>query len=132
MFCSKCGNQLRDGAMFCNNCGSPVCEPINVQDIESQTRTQTTQNTQTDCYTPKHQISEQPVYQPQTKPKYSPGTHPYHRLGGFLMFVVVGSYISGVFSFISVISTIASYSGILSMSNWLPGGFKVKAGPFFQ
>jgi len=26
MFCNKCGNQLRDGAKFCNICGKPVAE----------------------------------------------------------------------------------------------------------
>ncbi len=27
MFCSKCGNQLSDGARFCGKCGTPVAAP---------------------------------------------------------------------------------------------------------
>lgn len=28
MFCEKCGNRLREGSAFCNNCGTPAGEPI--------------------------------------------------------------------------------------------------------
>ena len=125
MFCDKCGNQLRDGAQFCHKCGASVSELEKYQNKASQNQAQTAQQAQAVNQTPKQQVVYQPVYQPQTRPYYSPGTHPYHRLGGFLMFTVVISYISGVSSFVNVISTIISYSGILKgMGNWLPGGFK--------
>ena len=120
MFCYKCGTKLRDGAQFCHNCGTSVAEP------ETNQKQQPPQQTQSVNQTPNQQTFYQPVYQPQpqSKPYYAPGTHPYHRLGGFLMFIVVGSYISGVVSFINVISTIISFSSLLKMGNLLPGGFK--------
>lgn len=31
MFCSKCGNQLSDGAAFCGACGNPVSQPQQTQ-----------------------------------------------------------------------------------------------------
>ena len=146
MFCDYCGNKLRDGAKFCNRCG----EPVTIVDEESKvvheppkTESQDRNNNSPEKdslfnktvesnrqYTiPQSQPQstaqyQQPIYQTQSRPYYAPGTHPYHRLGGFLLFIVVGSYISGVYSFISVISTVITYSGLLSMGDWLPGGFK--------
>ena len=123
MFCDKCGIQLRDGAKFCHKCGASVSKLENYQNNANQSQAQPVQQAQSVNQTPKQQVINQPVYQPQPRPYYAPGTHPYHRLGGFLMFIVVVSYISGVGAFISIISTIITYASLLSMSKWFPGGF---------
>lgn len=123
MYCDNCGNQLRDGAKFCHKCGASVSELENYQNNASQNQAQPVQQAQSVNQTTRQQVVYQPVYQPQTRPYYAPGTHPYHRLGGFLMFIVVSSYISGVGTFISIVSTIVSYASLLSMSKWFPGGF---------
>ena len=123
MFCDKCGNQLRDGAKFCHKCGASVSELENHQNNASQSQTQPLQQAQSVQQAPTQQVINQPVYQSQPRPYYAPGTHSYHRLGGFLMFIVVGSYIGGVGSFINIISTIVTYASLLSMSKWFPSGF---------
>lgn len=33
MFCPECGNQVKDGAVFCSNCGTPMESPTNVAQI---------------------------------------------------------------------------------------------------
>lgn len=133
MICDKCGNELRSGANFCNKCGARISERGSSTDNSGGASTEnqmplSAQQPQAYDRAPKQQVIYQPVYQPvyqpQPRPYYAPGTHPYHNLGGFLMFIVVVSYISGVSSFISVISTIISCSGILSMGNWLPDGIR--------
>lgn len=117
MFCDKCGTQLREGAKFCQKCGASVSE------LEKyQNKRQPVQQPQINSQPQKQQVVYQPVYQPQPRPYYAPGTHPYHRLGGFLLFIVVWSYIGGVSSFIGIITNIISYAGILSMSKWMPAG----------
>lgn len=126
MFCGYCGNKLRDGAKFCNKCGTSVAEETEVKSEVNQN--ENAQSSTSSVITQNHSAnngqSQQASYQTPPKPYYAPGTHPYHRLGGFLMFIVVGSYISGVYSLISVITTIITYSGIFSMGDMLPGGFK--------
>lgn len=145
MFCNQCGNKLREGAKFCNICGEPVAKVSDKPIAQNEPETSTSEtdpvdlsssgvtsqkaiqkNRQHHVFQPQPQPAvqyRQEAYQPQ-RSYYAPGTHPYHRLGGFLMFMVVGSYISAVNTFISVISTIVTYSGLLSMGKWLPGGFK--------
>lgn len=143
MFCNKCGNQLRDGAKFCNICGKPVAEVSDNYLTHNEPKSSSSETNpsyssssgvasqktpptehQFGGYQPQPAVQyQQQAYQLQSRPYYAPGTHPYHRLGGFLMFIVVGSYISGVGAFISIISTIITYASLLSMSKWFPGGF---------
>lgn len=119
MFCQKCGAKLRDDAQFCQKCGSPVYRPEAVQTKAGQA-----EPPQQAASQPVRQVVYQTVYQSQPRPYYAPGTHPYHHLGGFLLFHVVASYIGGVASFISIITTIISFATQMKMSNWLPDSFK--------
>lgn len=119
MFCDNCGNKLRDGAKFCNNCGTSVAEETEVKsEVNANNSTQSgTSSVITQNHSANNGQPQQATFQTPPKPYYAPGTHPYHRLGGFLMFIVVGSYISGVYSLISVITTIITYSGIFSIDD---------------
>lgn len=143
MFCDQCGNKLREGAKFCNICGALVEEvsdkpitqnepkmstsetdPVHLSSSGADSQKAIQKNRQHYVSQPQPVVQyQQQANQPQPKPYYAPGTHPYHRLGGFLMFIVVSSYISAVYSFISVIPTIFSYSFFWKMGKWLPGGF---------
>ena len=125
MLCKNCGNQLREGAKFCHKCGTSVPKSENYQNNVSRSQAEPLKQAQEANQMPTQQVVYQPVYQTQPRPYYAPGTHPYHRLGGFLMFTVVISYISGVSSLVSMISTIISYSGLMkNLGSWLPGGFQ--------
>ena len=130
MFCDQCGNKLREGAKFCNICGALVEEvsdkpitqnepkmstsetdPVHLSSSGADSQKAIQKNRQHYVSQPQPVVQyQQQANQPQPKPYYAPGTHPYHRLGGFLMFIVVSSYISAVYSFISVIPTIFSYA----------------------
>ena len=37
MFCTKCGNKIRDDAKFCTFCGAPVRRPVPPAPVEPQT-----------------------------------------------------------------------------------------------
>lgn len=55
-YCTKCGHQMQDTDMFCNQCGNPA-NPYNAQTNEAE-NTQTTQNTE-------------PQYTQATTPQYA-------------------------------------------------------------
>lgn len=61
-YCSKCGQQLPDQAIFCTNCGNSVSEPDAAQ---SQSQ-------------PQYQPQYQPQFQPQPQPYPNPYTNPYY------------------------------------------------------
>lgn len=118
MFCDNCGNKLRDGAKFCNKCGTPVTEETEVksevgqnENAQSGTSSVITQN-----HSANNEQPQQVVYQAPPKPYYAPGTHPYHRLGGFLMAIVVINYMGGIFALIDIIPVLISFIGLLQVS----------------
>lgn len=136
MFCEKCGNKLREGAVFCNKCGVRVMgvpktyteeEPVKnsekaeavsksavyVQNISQSASAQNRAQTV---------VSQPNIQQPQRQ-YYPPGTHPYHRLGGFLMWMVVGNYIAGVSAFIDSAVIGFAYFGLMGFSKWYAPGF---------
>ena len=69
----NCGSALPDGAKFCQKCGASTVQPTS-------------------------QVPVQP-----NRPYYPPGTHPYHKLGGFLMVLVVFGFIGGISGFLNAI-----------------------------
>ena len=139
MYCDYCGNKLRDGAKFCNICGEPVTEisdkPITHEEPKTSPSDNKPYNLSSNGATSQrsspteHQYSgsqsqpavqyQQPAYQSQPRPYYAPGTHPYHRLGGFLMFIVVVNYISGVLALIYLITTLITYISLIKMGGWI-------------
>lgn len=148
MYCDNCGNQLRDNAKFCNKCGTPVAEMLENSESASVATVETKEtvsdeiaiqsqaaeiasaaDTENDPYafarksTPKAstpgQVSQPSYQQPRY---YAPGTHPYHRLGGFLLFIVVMNYIGGVVGIASTCLTGYAYISVFkpfSMTNLL-------------
>ena len=112
MFCEKCGTQLRDEAKFCQKCGTTV----KMRNIDQNQAVATAG----DGLSQTSQIVKpaapgavyQPVYQVQPRLYYPPGTHPYHSLGGFLMFIVVMNYIGGVIGMLSTITTGYAYISV--------------------
>ena len=112
MFCEKCGTQLRDEAKFCQKCGTTV----KMRNIDQNQAVATAG----DGLSQTPQIVKpvapgagyQPVYQVQPRLYYPPGTHPYHSLGGFLMFFVVMNYIGGAIGILSTIFTMYAYISV--------------------
>ncbi len=43
MNCSKCGNVLKSGANFCNNCGTPVASQNNISNMQQSNNNQIVQ-----------------------------------------------------------------------------------------
>lgn len=71
MFCPNCGNQLVDGAKFCNGCGTPVAssQPAAAQPAAAaQPETQPTP-------APPASPAPQPVSQPAPTPQPAPAAH---------------------------------------------------------
>lgn len=100
MYCAKCGAQLKDGASFCHVCGT-----------SSAARSVT---------------GGRPAPQ-GTAPQvvYAPGEHPFNRLGGFLMVLVVYNYISGPAFFIQAVLDVYWYGMLLYLSSYLPSGLTI-------
>ena len=110
MYCDNCGNKLRDGAKFCNKCGTPVTQDDEESVVGTNNHTIPIQQRQTVHHT---------VSQPQPRPYYAPGTHPYHQLGGFLSFIVVTNYICGGLALAAIIPVIITYVGLLQLTSWM-------------
>ena len=108
MFCGKCGAKLRDDAQFCQKCGTPFTKKEAVPQKAPQEKPPSEPESQP-VQQVVYQTVYQPVYQPQPRPYYPPGTHPYHRLGGFLMFTVVMNTIGGIIGILSTILTGYAY-----------------------
>ncbi|GCE22978.1 zinc ribbon domain-containing protein [Dictyobacter kobayashii] len=56
MFCSACGQRIKDGARFCDNCGSPLQEPGAITPYGSNMPIRQSRGRQSDPY--KDQISQ--------------------------------------------------------------------------
>lgn len=123
MFCEKCGKKLREGASFCNMCGARVSGSANELTEPKFTSAGASYNR------PVNSTFEQPAQpqsiadQQQQRKYYAPGTHPYHKLGGFPLFVVVMNYIGGVSAFIDCVIIAVAYIFLINKSKWFPKGF---------
>ncbi len=93
MICKNCGSALPDEAKFCQKCGASTAQP-----------------------TPRAQA------QPN-RPYYPPGTHPYHKLGGFLMVLVVFGFIGGIGGFLNAIRSFLAYKDLLWVHHGVPFSF---------
>lgn len=93
MICKNCGSALPDEAKFCQKCGASTSQP-----------------------TP--QAQAQP-----NRPYYPPGTHPYHKLGGFLMVLVVFGFIGGIGGFLNAIRSFLAYKDLLWVHHGVPFSF---------
>lgn len=111
MFCEKCGAQLRDGAKFCQKCGARVSLD-SVNQAYANDPPYNLPPTTLISQTPEPKGVYQTGNQPQPRPYYPPGTHPYHRLGGFLMFIVVMNTIGSIIGILSTIMTGYAYISI--------------------
>lgn len=132
MYCDVCGNKLRDGAKFCNKCGSSVTEmleeiknvpdykPVEKNDVPDYSYSSAAKYSRADedpyaalRASQPQRVYQQPIYRESRY--YAPGTHPYHTLGGFLLFIVVMNYIGGVAGIISTGLTGYAYISIFKV-----------------
>jgi len=97
--CVNCGNQNDINAAVCSYCGTSFQAPPGAQQFAPQ------QNTPPQQYTAQQYPPQQ--YPPQQYPPQAPrGTHDYHKLGGWLMFIVIASIIGALYSAYGLIGSV--------------------------
>ena len=73
MFCTKCGQQLPDGAKFCTSCGAPLeSAAVSAEPVQEPASDQNTAARNSRDYVPPTQPVQPPVQQPVQPPVQQP------------------------------------------------------------
>ena len=116
MYCTQCGEKLSENAMFCGNCGASLPAPAGVATATAETWAQESANAP--CAKPS--TSAAPTLQAaQSVTQTAPGSHPYHSLGGFLLAIVVCSYIGAAICFLyAILAVVGLAEFFIWASDW--------------
>ncbi len=119
LFCTGCGKQLAADERFCERCGTPAENPDNGR-IRSVIANRFP-------YIPGEEEKDRgaEIIKSYRLPEYDLPGHPYKRLGGFLLYIVIISFVSAAFWFaLDIKDTVDLVEFLDYFGGWLPKDFK--------